>query len=140
MFNNVRNIKFLWIDLLFLCIQLMRYWIIISVICVVQFHLHFIALHFEANFNHMGYSSYIYSLMWILYLIYFMHTIHICSYLENFLWAMSVRSALFESLHSILSANKEERDSGEEKLKALEVTEGQLMYMRVCACRFVCIY
>lgn len=37
---------------------------------------------------------------------------------------VSVRSAVFESLQFILSPDKKARESGEEKLKALEVTEG----------------
>lgn len=40
---------------------------------------------------------------------------------------VSVRSAVFESLHSILSADKADRESGEEKLKVLEITEGVLL-------------
>lgn len=46
---------------------------------------------------------------------------------------MSVRSAVFESLHYSLSANKQERESGEEKLKALEVTEGDTIITSVIA-------
>ena len=42
---------------------------------------------------------------------------------------VSVRSAVFESLHYILSADKEQRDSGEERLKVLEVTEGWYKYL-----------
>ena len=38
---------------------------------------------------------------------------------------VSVRSAVFESLQYILSPDKTARESGEEKLKALEVTEGK---------------
>ena len=38
---------------------------------------------------------------------------------------VSVRSAVFESLQYILSPDKTARESGEEKLKALEVTEGE---------------
>lgn len=42
---------------------------------------------------------------------------------------VSVRSSVFESLHSIVSADKAEREAGEEKLKILEVTEGEDCFM-----------
>jgi len=57
---------------------------------------------------------------------------------------VSIRSAVFESLHYILSSTKAEREAGEEKLKALEVTEGnlnELVILSVCVtvCVIVCV-
>jgi hypothetical protein len=44
----------------------------------------------------------------------------------------SIKEALFEALSAVLSVDQDVRNTGEEQMKALEVTEGILLGSNMC--------
>lgn len=48
----------------------------------------------------------------------------------------SIKEALFEALSAVLSVDQDVRNTGEEQMKALEVTEGILLGSNMCVSTF----